>query len=116
MEIMKPISKETADHYTWGDHCEGWRLVDRPEISIIQEKMPPGTSEVPHFHEKSLQFFYILAGSAEIILEGERTVLNAGAGIEVAPRCKHLIRNPGPDVLEFILVSRPNTHGDRVEV
>ncbi len=38
------ISKETAAHYVWGDHCDGWRLVNGQDLSIIHEKMPPGTS------------------------------------------------------------------------
>jgi hypothetical protein len=40
------ISKDSAEHYTWSHGCDGWRLVDRPELSVIQERMPPGTIEI----------------------------------------------------------------------
>ena len=113
---LMPVSKENADHYNWGDHCEGWRFVDDPGISVIQERMPPGASEVSHFHERAKQFFFILNGRAEVSLDGKETVLHPGMGIEIASQCKHHIRNPGPDILEFILVSSPNTHDDRVNL
>ena len=35
----------TADHYTWGNNCDGWHLVRTPDLSIIEELMLPDTSE-----------------------------------------------------------------------
>jgi len=29
------ISKETAEHYAWGQNCDGWHLVDSVELSVI---------------------------------------------------------------------------------
>ena len=45
-----PISRTNALHYTWAGVCDGWHLVRTPELSIIEERMPPGTSEHRHFH------------------------------------------------------------------
>jgi len=39
------VSTATAEHYTWGDACDGWFLVRTPELQIIEERMPPGASE-----------------------------------------------------------------------
>ena len=61
---MKTISRATAEHYTWGQNCDGWQLVKGASLSVIQEQMPPGTSEVRHFHQKAQQFFFILSGEA----------------------------------------------------
>jgi hypothetical protein len=49
------ISKLTAEHYVWGEGCDGWHLVKNSNLSVIHERMPPNTSEVKHYHEKSRQ-------------------------------------------------------------
>ena len=56
------IDKESAPHYGWGEGCDGWHLVRTPELSVIQERMPPGTSEVRHRHGRARQFFFVLSG------------------------------------------------------
>jgi hypothetical protein len=43
----------TAEHYRWGDVCDGWRLLSRPDLSVIQERIPPGAGEVRHFHSRA---------------------------------------------------------------
>ena len=51
------ISKDNAEHYIWGDNCDGWYLVNRQDMLIIHEQMPPGTHEKRHFHSIARQFF-----------------------------------------------------------
>lgn len=36
---------KSAKHYSWGDGCDGWYLLESPEMTIIQERMPPGAAE-----------------------------------------------------------------------
>lgn len=50
------ISKENAEHYSWGDRCDGWYLMNRKDMLVIHEKMPPGTREKRHYHASSRQF------------------------------------------------------------
>lgn len=108
------IDKSTAAHYQWGANCDGWRLVNRPELSVIQEQMPPGTSEVRHYHEHARQFFYVLSGSAVMELDGVRERVGAGQGIEIPPGQPHQIFNESNSVVEFLVISQPTTAGDRV--
>jgi mannose-6-phosphate isomerase-like protein (cupin superfamily) len=108
------ISRHTAEHYTWGANCDGWHLVKRAELSVIQERMPPGTAEVRHYHQRARQFFFVLAGTATFDLDGERKTLGPQQGIEVPPGAPHHIRNETQSDLEFIVVSQPASHGDRV--
>lgn len=110
------ISKEKAQHYTWGGHCDGWHLVKQNNLSVIQEKMPPGTSEVRHFHRESRQFFFVLSGTATLEVDGERHQINAFEGIEVAPGIAHQMMNDSQDDVEFLVVSQPMSHGDRVPI
>lgn len=111
------ISTATAEHYVWAAACDGWHLVKRAgEMSVIQERMPPHTSEARHYHRDARQFFFVLRGIATMDV-GERTeVLLADHGIEVAPGVAHQIRNESDAPLEFLLVSVPPSHGDRVAV
>jgi mannose-6-phosphate isomerase-like protein (cupin superfamily) len=107
------ISRETAEHYTWGVGCDGWRLVDRPDLSVIHERMPPGTAEARHFHQAARQFFFILSGAATLEIAGTREVLPAGQGVEVPPGVPHQVFNESDQDVEFLVISHPTTRGDR---
>jgi mannose-6-phosphate isomerase-like protein (cupin superfamily) len=108
------ISKDTAEHYVWGAGCDGWRLVDQTGLSVIHERMPPGTAEARHYHQAARQFFFVLAGSATIEVGGERHMLNVQQGIEIAPGTPHQITNDSDADVEFLVISQPTTRGDRV--
>ena len=56
------ISTQNAEHYVWGEICAGWLLLRRQEMNVIRERVPAGSAEVMHYHEKARQFFYILEG------------------------------------------------------
>jgi mannose-6-phosphate isomerase-like protein (cupin superfamily) len=109
------IEKASAPHYTWGDGCDGWHLVRTPELSVIQERMPPGASEVRHRHARARQFFLVLSGALEIELAGEVARLGPQQGLEIAPGVPHQVMNRSAAPVEFIVVSQPPSHGDRVE-
>src|SRR3954447_18084971 len=111
---MKPISRNTAGHYLWGDNCDGWHLVKNESLSVIEEQMPPGTAEASHHHLKAQQFFYILAGRAEMEIGDTLLVLGAGEGVHIAPETVHRIRNGSDEPLRFLVISQPPSHGDRV--
>ncbi len=102
-------------HYKWGQNCDGWHLVDSPEISVIHEKMPSGTSAERHFHNKATQLFYVISGEAVLEIEGKRIVLGSNESVEVTPGMKHCIFNESSIDLEFVVVSRPSAQGDRVD-
>lgn len=108
------ISKSNAEHYIWGNQCDGWHLVKANDLSIIQERMPAKTSEVRHYHQFSRQFFFILSGVATIEVNGERIQLHPMEGIEVPPLIPHQIFNEVEHDLEFIVTSQPNSKGDRI--
>lgn len=116
METNKVMSKHNAEHYVWGQNCDGWRLVDREERSIIHERMHPGTYEERHYHEKSSQFFFVLSGQMTIEIEGTEYTVNPHEGIEVLPKKPHQVFNKSAGDLEFIVTSTPNTRNDRVHV
>jgi quercetin dioxygenase-like cupin family protein len=108
-----PVSTASAEHYEWGQHCDGWHLVRNDSISVIQEQMPPGAAEQRHRHAKARQFFYVLNGKLELEMEGTTHTLAAGSGLEVPPGAAHRASNPGPEAVAFLLVSQPPAQDDR---
>lgn len=109
------ISKDSAEHYSWGDQCDGWHLVRTQGLSIIQEHMPPGAREVRHHHEKSRQFFFVLSGILTVEVDGVEETIREGQGLEIAPGVKHQAINSADTPVEFLVISQPTTRGDRIE-
>jgi mannose-6-phosphate isomerase-like protein (cupin superfamily) len=113
---MQIVDLSNTEHYLWGNGCDGWHLVKRDDFSIIAERVPAGESEQRHFHTYSRQFFCILVGEAVIEVHGERKVLQAQQGIEIAPGVIHQFRNESSSEVRFLVVSVPNSQEDRVSV
>jgi mannose-6-phosphate isomerase-like protein (cupin superfamily) len=110
------VSKTNAEHYTWGEGCDGWYLLKDEQMTIIQERMPPGTAETLHEHTKSRQFFFVLAGLAVMEYGGAVTTLTPGTGLEIPPDVPHRILNRSDADVEFLVTSVPPSHADRVAV
>ncbi|MFX3623635.1 MAG: cupin domain-containing protein [Ectobacillus sp.] len=108
------ISKQNAEHYIWGDICDGWHLVKNKELSVIHERMPVNTSEVRHFHSQARQFFFILSGTATIEVNGERIILNPQEGVEIAPLTPHQMINDSNKDVEFLVISQSTSKSDRI--
>jgi quercetin dioxygenase-like cupin family protein len=111
--LTRPVSIASAEHYPWGTGCDGWHLVRTAELSVIQERMPPGTAEVRHRHAQARQFFYVLEGQLELEVEGTAHQLTVGVGLEIAPGAAHQACNRGEGDVLFLVVSQPPSHGDR---
>jgi mannose-6-phosphate isomerase-like protein (cupin superfamily) len=110
------IDKTRAEQYHWGKNCSGWHLVKSESLSVIQEMMPPHTSEARHKHGRSRQFFFILSGEAAIEIDGKEHILQSQQGIEIAPGAVHQILNNSNEELHFLVISSPPSHGDRINV
>lgn len=107
-------SKSNSEHYIWGNNCDGWHLLKSDELSVIQEIVPPGESEEMHYHNYAKQVFYILCGSATIIVENNAFNLNTGDSLHVPAGKIHKFINNSNANVEFIVISTPKSHGDRI--
>lgn len=110
---MMVRSWENAEHYFWGQECEGFRLLAREDLSVIEERIPPGAGEVSHFHAKARQLFYVLSGALSIQVETETFVVRQRESLEVPPGSIHCVRNPYEADARFLVISSPSTQGDR---
>jgi|HubBroStandDraft_3_1064219.scaffolds.fasta_scaffold57991_2 quercetin dioxygenase-like cupin family protein len=111
---VSSVSRANAEHYRWGNNCDGWHLVKDENLSVIEEFMPAGAGEVRHYHKKAQQFFYILSGEVTMEVEGQTTLLPAGSGIRVLPGTRHQIKNSSSGGARFLVISQPPSHGDRL--
>lgn len=110
------ISIENAEHYVWGEINDGWHLLRRDDISIIQERVPAGSAEVMHYHNVARQFFYILDGEGTLVFEDREVILREGEGIEIEPKVSHQFRNQSNMDVHFLVISVPTTRGDRINL
>lgn len=108
------IARDTAEHYTWGDGNDGWHLVKTPILSVIHERMQPGRAEIPHHHERAHQYFHVVEGTLTMLVGEQRYALQPGHGISIPPGARHQARNESDAATEFLVVSAPPSHGDRV--
>ena len=110
------VSRENPlHHYLWGNHCDGWNLVDAADLSVKMERMPAHTAEQEHYHERARQFFFILEGVAVFYTPDGRVEVLAQHGFEIPPGLRHQIKNESEEDLVFLLCSQPSTKNDRIE-
>jgi mannose-6-phosphate isomerase-like protein (cupin superfamily) len=113
---LTPVSTMNAAQYGWGEGCKAWFLLKNPTLTVIQEEMPPGTSERLHLHHKVQQLFYILRGEATMEIGDESIEIKPFQSLYIAPGNPHRIRNTGLTALHFIVISEPDSHSDKVLV
>ncbi len=108
------VRVEPATHYEWGAGCDGWHLLRHPALAVIAERMPHGTAEVRHRHVMARQYFLVLAGELQVECDGARHVLRARQGLHVPPGVAHQVLNASGVPADFLVISAPPSHGDRV--
>lgn len=108
-------NRSSAPHYTWGQVCDGWRLLDGLDLGVIQERIPPGAGEVRHRHHHARQLFFVLEGQLQLRFDEAVVDLQAGDAFEVAPLQFHQARNVAERDVLFLVISAPSTRGDREE-
>jgi len=112
---MPVVSIANSEHYLWGNNCDGWHLAASKNLSVIRERVPSGSSENRHLHKSAEQFFYVLSGIATLEVDGKIYTLQPGEGYHVPAGMAHTLSNEHEQVLEFLVVSTPPSHGDRVD-
>jgi mannose-6-phosphate isomerase-like protein (cupin superfamily) len=103
----------TAEHYLWGEGCDGWRHLNGSDLSVIQERMGPGAGEPLHLHRSARQLFFVLSGTLRIDLNGIPHTLGEHDSLEVPPQVPHRVENSGGVDVHFLVVSCPTSRGDR---
>ena len=112
---LKTISTTTAEHYAWGEKCHGWFLLKADDIHVIQERMPPGSAEIMHFHSRARQLFYVLRGTLTMAGAAGSLAVSAGHAVVIEPNFSHRAENNGAEDVEFLVISCPPSHQNRFD-
>lgn len=108
----EPVSPQTVRSAVWDEDCTAHYLLDRPDLSVVQMLLGPGSAMRTHAHDRSRQFFDVLRGEATMIVGPRTHTVPAGSGIEVPPRVRHQLRNNGQEDLEVLVISSPRVSGN----
>ena len=106
----------SAEHYIWGDGCDGWFLLKAAGFHVIEERMPPGAEEKRHHHSRAEQLFYVLCGELTMRFEGHSVQVRSREAVRVVAGEVHQAANESSAAAEFLVISCPPSHGDRTNV
>ena len=75
--------------------------------SLAEATLRPGQATERHYHRESEEFYYVLEGSGEIEIDGERAGVGAGDAILIPPGAWHQIRCAAQAELRFLCCCAP---------
>ncbi len=75
--------------------------------SLAEAIVPAGTTTLLHKHQKSEEFYHILAGEGEMVLGGEKFKVTVGDTVCISPNTPHQITGLGDKDLRFICSCSP---------
>ncbi|MDH2443513.1 cupin domain-containing protein [Amnibacterium sp. CER49] len=107
------VSRTTAKAEQWAAGCLAWRLVTEDALAVAEEAMAPGTQEAWHVHDRTTQYFHVLAGELDVrTADGVRS-LGPGEGLVVRPGQPHQAAVTASAGATFLVISAPSSSGDR---
>jgi mannose-6-phosphate isomerase-like protein (cupin superfamily) len=85
--------------------------------SLAEARLLPGAATTPHFHSRTEEIYYILAGRGQMRIGSEEQDVAPGDAIAIPPGAIHTIANIGTIPLIFLCCCSPAyEHGDTVLV
>jgi mannose-6-phosphate isomerase-like protein (cupin superfamily) len=110
---MRVRSYSDAEPFVTADGSLIRELLRGEQQSLAEAMLAPGQATQRHYHAASEELYYLLAGTGEMEVDGERTRVAPGDGILIPPGGWHEIRNDGAGELRFLCCcAPPYTHDD----
>ncbi len=75
--------------------------------SLAEATIAPGESTVRHHHRVSEEIYYLIAGTGEMEIDGERSAVGPGDAILIPPGARHQITATGGGAAAAALRLRP---------
>ncbi|NUN70435.1 MAG: cupin domain-containing protein [Bacteroidetes bacterium] len=75
------------------------------KMSIVR---PNEATHAPHRHEED-EFFFVLEGTAEFFLNGEKRTVGPLTSLYCPPQSEHGIRNAGTTELKYLVIKKYRT-------
>lgn len=93
----------------WGQYTV---LLDSPTHKVKEIVVNPGHRLSYQYHHKRAEHWYIVSGTATIVLDDEHIVRSGGEYIDIALGQKHRIGNEGSEPVVFIEVQTGTYFGE----
>jgi mannose-6-phosphate isomerase-like protein (cupin superfamily) len=75
--------------------------------SLAEATLAPGQATQRHYHRETEEFYYLLEGSGEMEIDGERAAVRPGDAVLVPPGAWHEIRADEGSELRFLCCCAP---------
>jgi mannose-6-phosphate isomerase len=105
MIIHKDFAAGERDERPWGSYEV---LEDAATHKVKRIRVKPGQRLSYQRHARRAEHWFVIAGAAEVTLDGSRHRLAPGEAIDIPRTTAHRVANPGAHDLVFIEVQ----HGD----
>jgi mannose-6-phosphate isomerase-like protein (cupin superfamily) len=104
LDAAEPFT--TADGSTIRELC-GLPTGGTVNQSLAEAALEPGQATDRHHHAETEEIYFVLAGSGEMELEGERAQVGPGDAVPIPSGAWHQIRNNGEEPLRFLCCCAP---------
>ncbi|HHS84370.1 MAG TPA: cupin domain-containing protein [Gammaproteobacteria bacterium] len=84
--------------------------------SLAEAVVAPGSRTLLHRHQRSEEFYHILAGRGEVRVGDERHPVSAGDTVCIPPGTPHNIESQGEEALVFLCCCSPAYSHDDTEL
>jgi mannose-6-phosphate isomerase-like protein (cupin superfamily) len=112
MWVMSREGVEAPIRNPWGEVV--YELVGAAEEaggarqhSVALVVIPPGGSSAEHYHTGAEETYYVLRGTARMVVDGREFELGPGQACLIQPPERHRVFNEGTEDLEFLAVCAP---------
>ena len=104
-------SREDATPFTTADGSTIRVLLDAETAgarnqSLAEASLLPGQATQRHYHAESEEIYFVVEGTGEMEVDGERALVRPGHAILIPPRAWHRIR-AGEEPLRFLCCCAP---------
>ena len=109
---METRARDAAEPFTTADGSTIRSLLDRSNAPVANQSLAEATIEageatVRHYHGDSEEMYYLVEGSGEMELDGERAAVSAGDAILIPPGAWHQIRAGETGPLRLLCACAP---------
>jgi mannose-6-phosphate isomerase-like protein (cupin superfamily) len=100
-------SRDRAAPFTTKDGSTIRELMHAANQTLAEAALAPGQQTQRHYHARSEELYYLLAGEGEMEVDGERSAVGPGDAILIPPGAWHQITATGDSELRFLCCCAP---------
>jgi mannose-6-phosphate isomerase-like protein (cupin superfamily) len=101
------IQPDAGNLLTAGIVCKVGSASTGGAYTVIELSLPAGAGAPTHVHQREDEVFYIIEGSCEILINGERHLAETGAMVVLPKKTAHGFRNPGESPNRILITATP---------